>query len=90
MDTRPQLNTAMQAVDVFVDIDGRRIRAVIPREVFEGRLRSGAEPDAWLKAYERHTDVLHAVIRKRFAARPQDFVVVRSGDLAPLDAGQSS
>ncbi|HSW06408.1 hypothetical protein [Aquabacterium sp.] len=77
------LNPAMQAVDVYVDIDGQSVRAVIPREVFEDRLRSAHHPSAWLRAAQEHAGELATVIRRRFAARPGDFVVVRSSDFGP-------
>ena len=75
-----RLNTALQGVDVFVEIDGRQVKAVIPREVFERRLKSEPGPDAWLIAYEENAALLDEMIRKRFAAREQDFVVLRSSD----------
>ncbi|CAG1017842.1 hypothetical protein BURC_02541 [Burkholderiaceae bacterium] len=78
------LNPAMQAVDMVVEIDGRRVKALIPREVFELCLRSPATPEAWLRCCEEHADVLQAAIRRRFAAKPQDQVVVRSSDFGAL------
>jgi len=81
-----RLNSAMQAVDVFLDIDGVRVRAVIPREVFEVRLRSDSTPDAWLKSYEENAATVNAVICRRFEAKPQELIVVRSSDFGPLDA----
>jgi len=81
--TRTQINTAMQAVDVLVEVDGKPVRAIIPREVFEGRLRSKAGPDAWLESYRNNAAMIEAVIRKRLVARDQDFVVVRSSDFGP-------
>jgi hypothetical protein len=82
--TTMRLNSAMQAVEIVLDIAGTSIKAVIPREVFECRLRSGTTPDAWLRSYEQNSDVIHHVIGKRLAARPQDFVVVRSSDFRSL------
>jgi hypothetical protein len=85
MDNRMRLNTAMQAVDVFLEIDGQPVRAVIPREVFEEHLNTPPTPDAWLKACEDHASALDDVIRRRFAAKPQDLVVVRSSDFGVLN-----
>ena len=84
--TETRLNTAMQAVDVFLDVDGRRIRAVVPREVFEERLRSERTPDAWLRSYQENAEVVNAAILRRFSAKPQDLVVVRSSDFGHLEA----
>lgn len=84
-----RLDTAMQAVDVFLDIDGKCVRALIPREVFEHRLRSGPDPAAWLKSYEENAEVLNAAIKRRFAAKPQEMVVVRSSDFDFLGADTS-
>ena len=81
--TSAQCNKAIQAVDVYLTIDGKEVRAIIPREVFEGRLRSPDGPEAWLKSYEDNAARLNAIIRKRFAAKPQDFVVVRLSDFGP-------
>lgn len=77
------LNPAMQAVDVYLDIDGQNVRAVVPREVFEERLHAAPYPDAWLRAAQEHAGELAAVIRRRFGARPGDFVVVRTSDFGP-------
>lgn len=76
------LNTAMQACDVFLEIDGHPVRAIIPREVFERCFNSAPTPDAWLQSYEENASILNAAICRRFAAKPQDFVVVRSSDFA--------
>jgi hypothetical protein len=75
-----QLSPAFQAVHVSVEIDGTPVKALIPREVFEERLKSGQSPEEWIEAYEQNAAMLEAVIRWRYAAKPQDFVVVRSSD----------
>jgi len=82
-----KLNPAMQAVDVVVEIDGQRVKALIPREVFEQCLRSEASPEAWLRCCDEHADLLDTTIRKRFAAKPQDVVVVRRSDFRSVDNG---
>ena len=76
------LNTAIQAVDVFLEIDGHPVRAIIPHEVFERCFNSAPTLDAWLQSYEENASVLNAAICRRFAAKQQDFVVVRSSDFA--------
>ena len=76
----PHLNPAMQAVDIYVDIDGQRVRAVIPREVLEGHFQAEGTPESWLQTAESRTTALTAVIRRRVRARPGDLVVVRSAD----------
>ena len=76
------LNAAMQAVDVFLKIDGQPVRALIPREVFERCFNSAPTLEAWLQSYEENASILNAAICRRFAAKPQDFVVVRCGDFA--------
>lgn len=90
MDMRTRLNSAMQAVDVFMDIDGHPVRAVVPREVFERCLNSESTPADWLRACEENADLLGNVIRRRHAARTQDFVVVRASDFAALAARRIS
>lgn len=80
-----RLSLAMQAVDVSVEFDGRPVKALIPREVFENCLGSASSPEAWLKCYEENAYVLDAIIRKRFAVKLQDFVVVRSSDFVGLE-----
>lgn len=81
------LSPAMQAVDMVVVIDGQPVKALIPREVFEQCLHTTATPDAWLRCCEEHADVLEAAIRRRFAAKPQDQVVVRCSDFGVLVPG---
>ena len=76
------LNTAMRAVDVFLKIDGQPVRALIPREVFERCFNFAPTLKAWLQLYEENASILNAAICRRFAAKPQDFVVVRCGDFA--------
>ena len=85
-DTR--LNSAMQAVEVHLEIDGHPVKAVIPREVFERCLKSAPTPEAWLQSYGENTSMLNTAICRRFAAKPQDFVVVRSSDFANSDGGR--
>jgi len=82
MGTRPRFNPAIQGLDVFVDVEGRLVRAIIPRVVFELELHSGSGPVAWAQSYRANAAVIDEIIRKRFAARAPDFVVVRSGDIA--------
>ena len=74
----------MQAVDVFLEIDGQPVRAIDPREVFERCFDSAPTLEAWLQSYEENASVLSIVICRRFAAKPQDLVVVRCGDFAIL------
>jgi hypothetical protein len=76
-----QLSPALAAIQVSLEIDGTQVEALIPREVFEERLRSERHPQGWLASYQRNAALLDAVIRRRYAAKPQDFVVVRSSDL---------
>ena len=82
MANNTRLSAAMQAVEVLLDIDGHPVRAVIPREVFERCLNSALTPEGWLQSYEDNASMLSAAICRRFAARPQDFVVVRPSDFA--------
>jgi hypothetical protein len=77
-----RLNSAMPAVDVFLEVDGCPVKAIIPREVFERCLGSAPTPSAWLQAYHENASTLDRVIHRRYAALPSDTVVVRSGDIA--------
>ena len=76
------LNTAMPAVDAFLEVDGHPVRAIIPREVFERCFNSAPTLKAWLQSYEENASLLNAAICRRFAAKPQDVVVVTSSDFA--------
>ena len=77
---RTQLNPAMQALHVYLDIDGRQVRAIIPREVLESRFDAAPRPEAWIATYREHERDLQAVVHRRLVAKPQDFVVVRTSD----------
>lgn len=74
------LNPAIQAIDVEVDIEGKPVKAIIPREVIERCLNGGSDPAGWKAAYEENAALVDDLVRRRFAARQQDFVVVRSSD----------
>jgi hypothetical protein len=83
MDLRPKLNPAIQGLDVFVDVDGKPVRAIIPRVVFEKSLHCDVGPSEWPQTYRAHAATIDAAVRRRFVARDQDFVVLRSSDLGP-------
>lgn len=74
------LNPPIQAIEVMVDIDGKAVKAIIPREVIESCLKGGSDPATWKAAYEENAALVDDLVRWRFAARQQDFVVVRSSD----------
>ncbi len=74
------LNPAIQAIDVVVDIDGQPVKAIIPREVIESCLHGGPNPATWRAAYEENATLVDELVRRRFAARQQDFVVLRASD----------
>ena len=82
MDLHPKLNPAIQGLDVFVDVDGEPVRAIIPRLVFENSLRCLVGPSEWPQAYQAHASAIDTVVRRRYAARTQDFVVLRTSDFA--------
>ena len=84
-----RLCAAMQAVEILLDIDGHPVRAIIPREVFERCFKSAPTPEAWLQSYEDNASALNTAVCRRFAARPQDLVVVRSSDFASPHNGRS-
>jgi hypothetical protein len=76
------LNRALPAIDVVVDIGGKPVKAIIPREVIERCLKGSSDPATWKAAYEKNATVVDDLVRRRFAARLQDFVVLRSSDFA--------
>ena len=80
MGSHPRMNPAIQALDVWVDVDGKPVRAIIPRVVFEESLHCRVGPSEWPRTYQAHADAIDALVRKRFAAKAQDFVVLRSSD----------
>ena len=82
MDSHPKLNPAIQGLDVFVDVDGKPVRAIIPRLVFEQSLHCLVGPDEWQQVYVAHARDIDAVVRRRHGARAQDFVVLRTSDFA--------
>lgn len=85
MTGQARLSTAMQAVDVYLQIHGQPVRAMIPRTVLETVFRAGPTPQSWLHTYSENEAVLDAAIERRFAAKPQDWVVVRNSDFGDFD-----
>ena len=83
-----RLSSAMQAVDVYLEIQGQPVRALIPRTVLETVFQAGPTPQSWLNAYSEHEQELDAAIERRFAAKPQDWVVMRNSDFGELDSPQ--
>lgn len=86
MTGQARLSTAMQAVDVHLEIHGHAVRALIPRTVLEKVFRADPTPQSWLSTYAEHGAELDAAIERRFTAKPQDWVVVRNSDFGELDA----
>ena len=84
MNARGTVNPAIRAINVLVDVGGRQVKAIIPGEVLESRLHSSPGPEGWLTSYEEHASEIDDKVRRRFAAREQDFVVVRSSDFGEL------
>ena len=82
MDSQPKVNRAIQGLDVFVEIDGKPVRAIIPRLVFEKSLNSRLGPSGWSQSYHVHQRVIDSLIRTRYAAKAQDFVVLRTSDFS--------
>ena len=86
MTGQARLSTAMQAVDVHLEIHGQPVRALIPRTVLEKVFRAGPSPQSWLSTYNEHGAELDAAIERRFAAKPQDWVVVRNSDFGDYES----
>lgn len=80
MDSHPKVNPAIQGLDVMVDVDGKPVRAIIPRVVFEESFQCRVGPSEWPQTYRAHADAIDAIVRKRFATKQPDFVVLRSSD----------
>jgi hypothetical protein len=80
MDSNPRLNPAIQGLEILVDIDDLPVRAIIPRVVLENVLHCDVGPSGWTQTYRVHAAAIDAVVRRRFASKPQDFVVLRSSD----------
>ena len=78
---RPLLfSPPIQGLGIFVDIEGKPVRAIVPREVLEAELHSGSGQAAWLRCYEANAERVQAAVRRRFGVREQDVVVLRFGD----------
>ena len=82
MDSHPKVNPAIQGLDVMVEVDGKPVRAIIPRVVFEESFQCRVGPSAWPQAYRDRAETIDEIVRKRFATKKPDFVVLRSSDFA--------
>ena len=80
MDLHPKMNRAIQGLDVLVEVDGKPVRAIIPRLVFEESLLCRVGPSEWPQTYQAHAGAIDSVVRRRYATRAQDFIVLRTSD----------
>jgi hypothetical protein len=71
----------IEGLDVEVRLPrGKRVRALVPREVLEERFAGGATLAEWLLAYRRHEQVIDAAIARRYQDALRNPLVVRPSD----------
>jgi hypothetical protein len=74
-------NGAIEGLDVEVTLPrGKRVRALVPREVFEERFAGGPTQAEWLLAYRRHEAQIDAVIARRYRDVQRDPLIVHTSD----------
>jgi hypothetical protein len=74
-------NRAIEGLDIEVRLPrGKRVRALVPREVFEERFAAGTTLAEWLITYRKHEQVIDAVIARRYHDALRNPLVVMPSD----------
>jgi hypothetical protein len=74
--SKARLSAAFQAVEVTLTVDGRPVRGIVSRAVFEQQFGAGSEPASWLAAYRDHAPAIDAALRRQADLHPGHNMVV--------------
>ncbi len=77
---RPRRSIAIQGVEVQVRFGIRDVQALVPGKVLEFGLHSATGAEAWLKTCRQREAAIEVAVHRRFAARSQEVVVLRTTD----------
>ena len=73
---------AIDGLDVQITLaEGQRVRALVPRQVFEERFKASDEPAAWMAAYRENAVATEAVVERRHDDDPKaTTIILRESD----------